>query len=456
MRIARPLVCLLLLIVLSASAAHAEIKLNGTVSNQMRLRLLQNDMPEDYDWDFTMLLSKIDVILRAQDDERTARLFANIDFRHDPTGVFENDFEWRLREVYAGYYQPYYSVEIGKRIYAWGLADEFNPTDLLNPEDYRWFISVDKTDRKIGVYSANLALNYENFNLQGVVIPVFEPVLLPEQDSDWRPWQLVTLDSLVGAFPDYVDLQEDTRPEMTANNAEVAAKLAGTVATVDFQLVYFNGFDDQPTFDINIIPDPNVVMEGGKPLVLREEYQRYAAYGGSFAFTVDKFSLRGEGAYYTPRYYMYEFDDSLMQVGNLFAAFDLMTGLADHTWRVRKPSWSAVGGVDYRSGSELYVNMQYVHTQILDYEEDLLYEENEGMVTLKVQSLLLDEDLDLSFQGAANVWHGDWYIKPYVRYKLTVDLAAEVGIQLYGGDEKTTFGDMDDNDFVYTLVEYAF
>jgi len=110
MRIARPFIFLLLLILLSAAAAYAELELNGTVSNQTRLRILQNDMPADYDWDFTMLLSKIDVILRAQDDERTARLFANIDFRHDPTGVFENDFEWRLREVYAGYYQPYNSV----------------------------------------------------------------------------------------------------------------------------------------------------------------------------------------------------------------------------------------------------------------------------------------------------------------------------------------------------------
>ena len=199
-----------------------------------------------------------------------------------------------------------------------------------------------------------------------------------------------------------------------------------------------------------------ILAEGGAILALREYYQRYQAIGGSFAFTYDAFSFRGEGAYYTPRRYLYDIDDSLLSGNNILTTYNILMGMTDYEWSVEKPSWSAVGGIDWREGTEIYINLQYVHEQILDYENSLVYEENEGMFTLKVQTMWLDEDLEISANGAYNILHEDWFAKPFVRYKLTTNLAAELGGQLYGGEEKTLFGDLNDNDLLYTKFKYSF
>lgn len=457
MRVFRIGWCLLAMILLCwPETATAKIRFSGSVANEFRVRMLQDYMPEEYDWDVGMLMSTINLQTRVYEEDRSARLLVDMDLRHDPTGVFEDDLEWRLREAYGGYYSSYVSLEVGQRIYTWGMADEFNPTDLLNPEDYRWHISMSKGQRKIGVFSGNLMLTYGNFSLQAVAVPYFEPTKLPAEGSDWLPWQLASFYQITNAFPDYVDSQRAQRPELTLGNTSYATRLRGTVGSVDLEVVYYDGYDDLPTFAVEINPDPNIIIDGGKPLMLREHYQRFQAIGGSFAFTVSKFSLRGEGAYYTPRYFMYTLDDSLLEVENILTAYEIMVDMADDEFRVRKPSWSAVGGVDFREGTQFYVNLQYVHNQILDYEDTMIDEEIEGLVTLKIQTMWLDEELEVGLDSAYNVWHDDWLAKPYVRYNLTANFSGELGAQLFGGEPETQFGDLNDNDFLYTTFKYSF
>ena len=433
----------------------AEFGLSGSLSNQLRVRLLQSDMPDDYDWDYTMLMTALDVQGRAANEEKSARLFFDVDLRHDPTGVFENDLEWRFREGYAGYYSPYVNFEMGKRVFAWGMADEYNPTDLINPEDYRWFMTFDRAERKIGVYNACLTLAYQNFYWQTVAVPYFEPAILAAEDSDWLPWELEGFYSITNSFPDYVDLQVE-RPDVEVQNTELASRIHGLAGPVEFEAVYFNGYDQLPTFDVKIDPDPDLLLSGGKPLQIFQQYQRYQAAGGSVAFSVSSFSFRGEGAYYTPRYWMYEIDPALLSTDSLLGSLNSLLGLTDHVWRVRKPSWSAVGGFDWRQGTDLYLNLQYVHTQIIDREPEMIDQANEGLVTAKIQTTWLDQELEAGANGAYNVWHHDWYAKPYVRYKFTPELSGELGVQLFGGEPKSRFGDMDDNDFAYTQIKYLF
>ncbi len=452
MRLFRWMVTMAALLLL-VPLANAEMKISGALSNQFRVEVPQGN---DEEWDVGMALSTFDLIGRATNEERSARLFVNTDLRYDPTGVFEDDLEWRLREAYGGFYSDYFSFELGKRIYAWGMADEFNPTDLLNPEDMRWFVSVDKTDRKLGVFSANATLSYGGFSLQGVLVPVFEPTMLPAEDSRWLPWQLERLYTVINGFSQYVDYQPDDRPELNLGNAGYAAQFKGTIGPVDIAAVYFDGFDPLPTFAIDMNTDAAELLSGGKALFIRQEYQRYQAYGGGFALAVGSVSIRGEGAYYSPRYYLYDIDESLLDVDNDLAAYNALVSLEGHEWRVRKPSWSAAGGFDWHQGTQLYVNLQYVHTQLLDYEPGLVENENEGMVTMKLNTAWLEDDLQIGANGVYNVFHGDWWAKPYVRYNLTPDLLAEIGGQLYDGREETRFGEFAKNDFLYTLVKYSF
>ncbi len=452
-------VCLSITLFFAAAPSLAgELAVSGSLSNETRLRLLQNDMPDDMDWDITAMMTKADFIARATDEERIGRLFMNFDLRHDPTGVFDetDDIEWRLREAYGGFYSEYVSFELGKKIYAWGMADEFNPTDLLNPEDLRWVFSHNKGERKLGVYSANLTLQYDNFALQGVIVPVFEPHILPASDSDWLPWELGLFYNLIDAFPEFVEFQPRHVPNLNARNTDRAARFTGTVGPVDFAMTYFDGFDDLPLYNMKIDIDANGMLGGAKPLTIREAYQRYQAYGGSLAVTAGSFGFRSEGAYYTPRTYNATIDSSLLMIDNLIDGFLAMQQLRNFDWHVESPSFSAVGGVDWREGTRVYLNFQYVHNQILEYDEENLYEEFEGLVTGKARTLWLEDDLAVAVNSAYNVYQGDWFAKPYVAYNWTVDFETELGVQLYGGDEETRFGAYNFNDYAYLKMKYNF
>jgi len=439
------------------AAVMAEVLFGGSISNQMRVRLLQEDMPKGYDWDISTLLTTVDFVARASNEERTGRMFLDMDFRYDPTGVFknENDIEWRIKEAYGGYYSTYFTLEAGKKIYSWGKADEFNPTDLINPEDLRWFITMDRPDRKIGVYSVNMILSYQKFSWQAVAVPVFTPDILPARDSQWLPWQLEELYQIQEAFPQYVEFRQ-VLPKINIHNASVATRFYGTLGKVDFEAMYYNGMDPLPTFDAKIDANAEKLIQGGKALFIRQEYQRYQAAGGSFNFTQGGFGFRGEGAYYSRRYWMHDLDPSLLEVTDPLKGYEILKDMQGQSWRSKRDNWSAAGGFDWRKGTTLYLNFQYVHTQILDYKNILIDQQNEGIVTAKIQTTWLDEDLEVGFNGAFNVWHYDWLAKPYVRFKFTPDFSGELGAQIFGGAWDTRFGDMNYNDFLYTIFSYKF
>lgn len=444
---------------LLASPAFAEPTVSGSVWQQARLRILESKRPDDASdaSDFTLMMTGIDLVGRASNDDGTGRLFVNADLRFDPISIeFDNGLESRLREAYGGWYTPYFSLEVGKKIFAWGKADEFNPTDLINPEDYRWFITFDKPQRKIGVPMAAATVSYDAWSLQGVAIPVFTPALLPDPASDWLPWQLALQYDIAAAMPDLVTLQRGNTPEPKAENVQGAARLSGSIGRFDLEAVAFDGFDPLPTYDVRLFVDPELYLAGESVLVMREEFQRYQAYGGSAAFTAGKFAFRTEAAYSTPRWWMHELDPALADPSDLPPMNVVAPIILDAEWRSRKASWSGAAGVDWRSGTELYINLQYTHTQILDHDDVLLDPENEGMVTLKVQTRWLDDDLEISADGAYNVWHNDRMMKPYVRYKFTADFSGELGAQLFAGEHDTRFGEFDHNDYGYTTFRYTF
>ena len=56
-----------------------------------------------------------------------------------------------IDEAYVDLYSSFVDLRIGIQKFAWGRLDEINPTDNLNPEDFRQGITADEIDRKIGV-----------------------------------------------------------------------------------------------------------------------------------------------------------------------------------------------------------------------------------------------------------------------------------------------------------------
>ena len=449
---------LILIIAISPVIASAEISISGFLENQERVRIARDEdaeIEDQFPFDIMMVDTWLDFNVRGTGLDGKARMYVDMDLRYFALERQE-EVEVRLREAWAGYFIEHFSFVIGKKIYIWGLADEMNPTDLINAEDLRWFYTYDKPARKIGAYNAAASVTFGNFKLEGIWIPIFTPTKFPDTSSDWLPWKLALFYKFVEQFPEYVNYMPQCLPKDRAKNSSGAIRFSGVAGPIDFEIMAYDGWDHFPYFDVLIDTNPDLLLSGGKPLVLREEYQRFNAFGGSLSGVIGPTTFRLEGAYYTEKYFMYKIDESLLSPQNELTAFNLLREMEGTKFSVQKSNFNVVGGLDYRYSDLLYMNFQYFHQQILDYEERLLDQEIENGVSGKLEFSFLDETLKVATNGAINISHEDWFINPYIAYLLTDSLKIEGGATIFGGDYETNFGEFDRNDYAYTKLRFSF
>ena len=159
-------------------------------------------------------------------------------------------------------------IRIGQQIVAWGVGDQFNPTNNLNADDVE--------DRLLyGVQQANLmgrlTYTYEDvFSLDAVLVPVFKPALLPASgaialalvdrlpmlDPNFRH-RLISENAYAAseeAFPGPDELRRPTRvadiivdtPAPSFNNLQFGFRLATSLFEQDLSVSYYQGFIDFP------------------------------------------------------------------------------------------------------------------------------------------------------------------------------------------------------------------
>jgi len=84
-------------------------------------------------------------------------------------------------------------------------------------------------------------------------------------------------------------------------------------------------------------------------------------------------------------------------------------------------------------------------------------EERRWTATTRFTQFLLHQTLSLNFFAFWGVTEHDAYIIPSVRYSVTDGLGAEIGANLFGGEEShTMFGALDRNDNVYLSLRHGF
>jgi hypothetical protein len=152
-------------------------------------------------------------------------------------------------------------LRIGNQIVAWGVADQFNPTNNLNPDDLRDPLLFGKQQPNFMV-----KLDYwvtKSFSISGVLVPVFKPALLPASaalgaaDIGRMPFTDNTFrhriesefgyaaSSTIG-YPTVVSKLTPVLPDTTADNMQFAYRIAGTIGEQDLALSYYLGRTDFP------------------------------------------------------------------------------------------------------------------------------------------------------------------------------------------------------------------
>ncbi len=279
-------------------------------------------------------------------------------------------------------------LRIGQQIVAWGVGDQFNPTNTLNADDVE--------DRLLfGDQQANLMarLDYsleDWFTLSGVLVPIFRPALLPVSAplaiarvdrlphlDDRLRWRIHS-EAAVARDMGYPTVVEDVKvelPKTDFHNMQYMLRFATSIFEQDVALSYYFGRDDFPqalrndthqTMEMRCNPDnPEDCIQGLLATDVVVGYPKIQVAGLNLAgeFPGLPIGYRLElGVFFPRKQRIRMFQDNIMIAGQTIdGEYDYGLGgdaplVLDDTPYAK---WTL--GLDYTFNEYVYVNVQWVH-----------------------------------------------------------------------------------------------
>ncbi len=384
---------------------------------------------------------------------------------------FDQQYDWEtnLFEAYLDRRQGVWDWRLGKQIVSWGRADAINPTDNLNPQDYREIVTIDHDDRKIPITMVRGRRPLAGGNLDAVYIPFFEPNKFDIVGADyavlgpgWLPAEWERLFIKLGenfhrrriTFSETSPFRVD-KPERKLSNGELGLRWSSHWHRLDYSLSFLSTYSDWPVIRL----DPTVLTrldlkdsdtrrflenaEVSDLLRLRRlfsmRFPRQSIYGADFETVLGPYSVRGEVALtlHSP-YYRADFSP------------------------VGKPQLSYVLGGDRLLPYDVYTNVQLLQTIILRYDSSILSRRVRTGMTATLRRNFFDQRLHLQANTLYFFRDNDYFLNLQAAYDLADDLNLALGINLFQGKrdaslaETSSLSRFNNNDHVYTRLLYHF
>ncbi len=231
--------------------------------------------------------------LRAKARLGNARLFGSLlarkDFMDPARDRIDSD------EAYVALDSTHVRGSAGRMLLAWGTANLFNPTDLLNPVDRRDLLVPEKR----GAWMARVELLAGPVKLEALYLPVFEPHAIPLPEAVTPDGVLISRSPWISgsvAQPSPIPLTyrmgQVRLPPLTVSNGQGAARLSAALFGVDLSLGYAFLYDRLPiSRPVLALAEP-IPVSGEVTLDLA--YQRLHAVTFDFERTFGKLRVAGE------------------------------------------------------------------------------------------------------------------------------------------------------------------
>ena len=383
------------------------------------------------------------------------RFYADLLGRYDTVTGEEGSVELKEASVAADFDKT--SLVAGKIWIAWGRADEVNPVDVINPEDYREPVVAAKEMRKIRIPAFTVSRYMGNWTVTGVLVPTFTPPAL-ETSPHWQTAFHELLGELKDAYlakavalsvPPYA-LEEYVNEHLSFEDHEAGlsdvqfgGRLNGYLGALDLSLYYYNGYWTD-------MSRPVISMRGLDPLFpgLPEKteilYPRFQMIGADFAAVLGPYTLRGEGAWYLGRRITYNTHHR-----------DLPRFWEDGG-QAQTDVVKFVVGLD-RFWGDFYMNIQYIGEVITDYNSLMMFEEGYlQSMTAKLSWSLSDGRWEPEVKLLYEETENDLYVGPRLTHELYNGIHAYLGADLFTGNPEGTLGQYRECDRLYTGITYSF
>ena len=375
---------------------------------------LQNDK---YEKDMSIMEGRFQFDLASYPD------WGDIKVKGDVIGdlvMEEGDFDLREANIFS---RPtdFMDVKVGRQILTWGTGDLIFINDLF-PKDWQsFFIGRDTEYLKAPSDAGKVSLFSDWANLDIVYTPQFDPdrYINGERISYWN--------STLGMIAGRNAIVHTDKPDKWFRDSEIAARLYKNIENYELAFYGYHGYWKSPggqnaTMTKAIFPDLNV-------------------YGASLRGDLGKGIGNAEIGYYESA------DD--MSGRNFLINNSEMRYLVGYTREIAK---------------NLTMGLQYYIEQMLDYDQ---YKDNlpsgpardryRNLTTLRLTKLLMNQNLRLSLFTYYSPTDKDVYMRPNAHYKVSDNLAVELGSNIFFGDYPNTFfGQFHDNTNIYAGMRYSF
>jgi len=164
-------------------------------------------------------------------------------------------------------------LTVGQQLVYWGVGDQFNPTNNLNADDLEDILYFGRQQGNFMVKADYWFTS--DWSMSGVVVPVFQPALLPRTGVlqvarvDRLPFDNAGVRHRIAAeqattqiaagYPTVVDQVNVVLPDKDFDNMAVAFRIGGTIEGQDVSLSYYRGRTDFPVpfrNDTRQVPGP--------------------------------------------------------------------------------------------------------------------------------------------------------------------------------------------------------
>jgi hypothetical protein len=451
---------LLVLLILTLGITHAQeansLKLSGELLTDQRFLLKS---PNDWAWNENRLTLNLDKRVAGNSNFYSEVWLRNIGLPdiNSSSDLYNkgiiDPYNLEVREAYVqlnGFLTKSLDLSIGRQRIVWGTADELNPTDNLNPLDLEDILDF---SRRRGSDAINLNYYINNdFSLQGVFIPFFEPANMP-----------------VGIFanilnptlemPDGMALKSvsDTlmMPKYNLGESSSAGlKFKGFAKGVNFSLSYVWGYDGLPFATKNtFIP---VDTHGGVNINSQLSYARTHIIGADLVTSIAGFGVWAEAAAFIP-------DENIIMTNDLSALYPQSPVPVTQDSLIldkKKPYIKFVVGGDYFFSDGSYLNVQYLH----GFFHERARENLNDYFFLRYEKTFLNNKLKIIPIGGGFIV-ADWEniqdnyalaYMPEIAYNPTVNSEITVSTTIFDGKGDNLFAQLKDYNMFMLKLKYSF
>ncbi len=340
----------------------------------------------------------------------------------DYTTAIQNEYRTysEVKEAYLMYAGDTFDLRLGQQQIVWGKTDGLRLLDVVNPLDMREFLMDDFLDSRQGLIAARL--NYyadmggREHEFEFVFIPDAKPAKFAPNGSRWA-YAMPTPPTGVS-----LNIGANNEPSFGLADAESGMAWRANLDGWDVSLNWFSGWKDTPAIQQSFSPGV---------LTLTPVYQRMNTVGGSASNAFGPWVVRTEIAINTNEI--------------------LTTSVAP----MDTTTWNAALGLDHNANN-WFISGQVFVRYIQNWDKAMVEKENSGFITLSVSTDYMNDKLKPEIIALVSYSDGSTMIRPKVSYEFSDAVIGRVGADMFAGDATDFFGQFDDNDRVYTEIEYTF